>query len=73
MFSKVFFDMNFSFICQIFVLDGYIIEISKWASILMDFMVFSFRSFKVISLYQLTTTFFNMDFDLVLRGFNIRD
>ncbi len=48
---------------------GYIIEKSKWAFILMDFMNFSFRIFKMISPYQLITTFFNMGFDLVLRGF----
>jgi hypothetical protein len=34
----------------------------------MDFMGFVFRIFKVISPYELTT-FFNMGFDLVLKGF----
>jgi hypothetical protein len=37
---------------------------SKWAIILMEFIGFDFRIFKVISQYQLTT-FFNMGFDLV--------
>jgi hypothetical protein len=49
--------------------NGYIIEISKWGSILMDFMGFSFRICKVNSPYQLTTTFLNMGFHLVLGGF----
>jgi hypothetical protein len=49
--------------------NGYIIEIFKWAFILMDFMGFLFRISKMISQYQLTTSFFNMGFDLVLRGF----
>jgi hypothetical protein len=49
----------------------YIIEISKWAFILMDFMSFYFKIFKVIStyIYQLITTFFNIGFDLILKGF----
>ncbi len=46
-----------------------VIEISKWAFILMEFMGFSFRILKVISPYQLVT-FFNMGFDLVLRCCN---
>jgi hypothetical protein len=45
------------------------IELSKWAFILKDFMGFSFRIFKVISPYQLIATFFKMGFDLVFRGF----
>jgi hypothetical protein len=49
--------------------NGYIIEIFKWDFILMDFMDFSFRISKVSSPYQLTTTFFNMGFHLVLKGF----
>jgi len=49
--------------------NGCIIEIFKWAFILMDFMGFSFRIFKMISPYQLITTFFNMGFDLILKGF----
>ncbi len=49
--------------------NGCIIEISKWDFILMDFISFSFRIFEMISPYQLTTTFFNMSFDLVLKGF----
>jgi hypothetical protein len=48
--------------------NGYIIEIFEWVFIPRDFIGFSFRIFKVISQYQLTT-FFNMSFDLVLRGF----
>jgi len=35
----------------------------------MGFMGFYFRIFKMISPYQLTTTFFNMGFDIVLKGF----
>jgi hypothetical protein len=35
----------------------------------MDFMSFSFRISKVVSPYQQTKTFFNMDFHLVLKGF----
>ncbi len=35
----------------------------------MDFMGFSFRIFNMISPYQLTTTFLNMGFDIVLKGF----
>jgi len=35
----------------------------------MDFMGFFSRISKAISQYQLTTTFFNMGFDFVLRGF----
>ncbi len=49
--------------------NGYIIRISKGAFIFMNFMHFSFKNFKVISSYQLTTTFFNMNFDLVLKEF----
>jgi hypothetical protein len=49
--------------------NGYIIEISKWDFILIDLMGFVFRIFKVISPFELTITFFNMGFDLVLRGF----
>ncbi len=48
--------------------NGYIIEISKHAFILMDFMGFSFRIFKEISLYELTTIF-NMCFDLIFKSF----
>ncbi len=48
--------------------NGYIIKISKHDFILMDFMGFSSKIFKVISPYQVTT-FFNMGFDLVSRGF----
>jgi hypothetical protein len=35
----------------------------------MDFIVFSFRISKMISPYQITTTFFNVGFHLVLRCF----
>jgi hypothetical protein len=35
----------------------------------MDFMGFSFGILKVILPYLLITTFFNMGFDLVLKGF----
>jgi hypothetical protein len=49
--------------------NGYIIEISKWIFILMDFIGFSFKIFEVFSPYQLTMTFFNMGFHLVLKGF----
>jgi hypothetical protein len=49
---------------------GYIIEKSKWDFIPMDFMNFPLRIFKVISPYQLRATFFNMGFDLVLKGFD---
>jgi hypothetical protein len=49
--------------------NGYIIEIFKWGFILMEFMGFSFKISEVISPYQLTTTFFNMGFHLVLKGF----
>jgi hypothetical protein len=35
----------------------------------MDFIGFSFKIFEVISPYQLTMTFFNMGFHLVLKGF----
>ncbi len=49
--------------------NGYIIEIFKWVFILMDFLGFSFRIFKMILPYHLTTTFFNMGFDLVLKAF----
>ncbi len=41
--------------------NGYIIEIFKWAFILMNIMGFSFRILNVISPYQLIVTFFNMD------------
>jgi hypothetical protein len=44
----------FSFVI-FFVCNGYIIEIFKWDP-------------KVISPYQLTTTIFNMNFDLILKG-----
>jgi hypothetical protein len=47
----------------------YVIEISKWAFIFMDLKGFSFGIFKLISPYHLITTFFNIGFDLVLRGF----
>jgi len=40
----------------------YTIETSKHVIIFMEFMGFSFKIFKVISPYQLTTTFFNMSF-----------
>ncbi len=43
------------------------IEISKWAFIHMDFMGFCFKDFQMTS-PQLTMTFFNMDFELVLKG-----
>jgi hypothetical protein len=49
--------------------NGSIIEISKGVFILMHFIGFSFRIFKVSSPYQLTTTFFNMGFHLVLKRF----
>jgi hypothetical protein len=49
--------------------NGYVIEIFKWAFNVMEFMGFFLRIFKVISSYQLKTTFFNMSFDLILRGF----
>ncbi len=39
----------------------YIIEISKWVFILLDFMGLSFKVSKVITPYQLTT-FCNMGF-----------
>ncbi len=58
----------FSFV-NFFVPNGYLIEISKWAFILMDFMGFSFGILKVILPYLLITTFSNMGFDLVLKGF----
>jgi hypothetical protein len=58
----------FVFVKQIMP-NEYIIEISKWIFILMNFMGFPFKIFKVISPYQLTTTFFNMGFHLVLKGF----
>ncbi len=61
---KSHFEMIFLFVKN-FVPNGYIIEISKWAFILMNFMSFVLR----ISPYQVTTTFFNMGFDLVLKGF----
>jgi hypothetical protein len=61
--------MIFIVFIKISMPNGYIIEISKWGFILMDFMGFYFRISKVISPYYLTTTFFNMDFHLVLRGF----
>jgi hypothetical protein len=35
----------------------------------MDLMSFLLMIFEVILAYQLTTTFFNMGFDLVLTGF----
>ncbi len=49
--------------------NGSIIEISKGVFILMHFIGFSFRISKVSSPYQLTTTFFNMGFHLVLKRF----
>ncbi len=52
-----------------FVPHGYIVETLKWAFILMDLMGFSFRIFKSISPYELITIFFNMGFDVVLKGF----
>ncbi len=63
------FEMNFCVFVKKIMPNGYIIEIFKWAFILMDFMGFLFRISKMISQYQLTTSFFNMGFDLVLRGF----
>jgi hypothetical protein len=48
---------------------GYIIEISKWAFIFMDFMMFSVMISKVSSPYQLIRRNFNMGFHLVLKGF----
>ncbi len=60
--------MIFFLFLKIFVPNGYIIKIFKWTFILMDFMGFVFRIFKVISPFELTT-FFNMRFDLVLKGF----
>jgi hypothetical protein len=48
--------------------NGYIIEIFERAFIPRDFIGYSFRISKVISQYQLAT-FFNMGFDLVLKGF----
>jgi hypothetical protein len=35
----------------------------------MNFMGFSFQNFKKNSPYQLTIIFFNMGFDLILKGF----
>jgi len=61
--------MIFFMFIKIYMSNGYIIEISKWAFILMDFMGFSFMISKVNSSYQLTRTNFNMGFHLVLKGF----
>ncbi len=66
---KSFFEMIFFLFFKKIVPHGYIIGTVKWTFILMDFMSFSFRIFKMISPYQLTTIFFNMGFDLVLKGF----
>jgi hypothetical protein len=68
-FKKSFWNVFFFVFTKISMPNGYyIIEISKWGFILMDFMDFSFKIFKMISpYYQLTTTFFNMGFHLVLK------
>ncbi len=63
------FEMIFFSFVNFVVPNEYVIEIFKWAFILMDFMGFSFRIKKVISPYQLITTFCNMGFDLILKGF----
>ncbi len=51
----------FSFVKNVMP-NKYTIETSKHVIIFMEFMGFSFKIFKVISPYQLTTTFFNMSF-----------
>jgi hypothetical protein len=53
-----------------FLPHGYIIGTPKWAFIFMDFVGFFKSIFKVISPYELITIFFNMGFDLVLKGFH---
>ncbi len=69
-FQKSFWNYFFSFV-KIYMPNVWIHNwLSKWAIIFMDFMGFSFKIFKMISLYQLITTmFFNMGFDLFLKGF----
>ncbi len=66
-FQKSFSNEFFSFVKKIMP-NGYIIEISKWAFILREFMGYSSKIFKIISPYQLTQTFFNQGFGLVLKG-----
>ncbi len=61
--------MNFFSFVKLFMPNGYIIEILKLFFILMDFMGFSFRIFKMISPYQLITKKLNMGFNLILNGF----
>ncbi len=63
------FEMIFFLFFKNFVPPRYIIGTLKWAFILMDFMGYFLRSFKMISPYELITIFFNMGFDLVLQGF----
>ncbi len=69
-FQKSFWNDFFPFV-KIFMPNVWIHNwISKWDIIFMDFMSFSFKIFKMISPYQLTTTmFFKMGFDLLLKGF----
>jgi len=69
MFLKILLKCILFLFLKLFVPHGYIIGIPKWVFILMDFMGFSFRIFKMNSPYQLISIFFNMGFDLVLKGF----
>ncbi len=67
-FQKSFWN-EFFYVCQQIMPNEYIIEISKWVFILMDFVSFFSKISKVILPYQLTKTFFNMDSHLILKGF----
>jgi hypothetical protein len=61
--------MNLSLFSKISRPNGYTIEISKWAFILMDFMGFFFKDFQCEFTIPIKNNIFQYGFHLVLKGF----
>jgi hypothetical protein len=61
--------MEVLFVFQISFPQMYVFQISSWAFVRVNFMRLSFWTSKLFTPLQLTSTFFNVSFDLGLGGF----